>query len=603
MKYYKLLLVFICFLSISLQGAVIPKHVALQNAKEFYQMKFTTRSGNEDVRFKEVVIKSILEEDGTKDPLFYIFNLENSQGFVIASGDDALVPVLGYSTSSSIDVDNLPPNFFNWITLYKDELNSENNGFVYMPEKKQASQMKECAPLLGEIKWGQDAPYNDLCPSVKGRKVVTGCVATAMAQIMKYYSYPERGLGMKYYVTPSINMALSSVFSEHQYDWDNMLPTYDQNSPQVAKDAVSLLMSDCGISIEMDYNIGENGGSGAYNEFVPISLTKYFGYDSNMQNYHREYVPYNEWEKLIRDELDAGRPVLYGGQSSRGGHSFVCDGYDQQGLFHFNWGWDGVADGYFVLTALNPLNTSADNGYNRSHVISVGIQKPSSESTPRSIFIFRNNLTCQQTETSRTNLLIVKPGMVYNFGAYPFSGELGLGLFQNGELVHQLGASIPQESIALLYGVDIPSFRVAIPLEIPNGKYQVYAMSKATGEKQWSKIYAAANYISYLDVTLTSDLIKIESRQIDAGLVASPFNEDDILVEVYPNPTSDRINISANHTLSYIKVYGIGGNVVYDNSNMQRSSMTIDVSSWSKGIYILEGGNDHEKFMKKVIVK
>lgn len=179
---------------------------------------------------------------------------------------------------------------------------------------------------------------------------VTGCVATAMAQIMNYYKYPSVANGSWEYNTASLNIYQKLAFDTISFDWNKMVDVYDNNATTEQKAEVAKLMHTCGVSVSMDY--GSDSGASSYN--IPYALCHYFGYNPNILLKKRDYYPDEEWRRMIMDELEAGHPILYSGQGT-GGHQFILDGCDSNGLFHFNFGWKGYYDGYFELDAVNGL--------------------------------------------------------------------------------------------------------------------------------------------------------------------------------------------------------------------------------------------------------
>ena len=218
---------------------------------------------------------------------------------------------------------------------------------------------------LVSTRWGQRSPYNALCPS----ECVTGCVATAMAQLMKFWEYPNRGTGSYSYYHSTYGQQ-SANFGVTTYDWDNMPIKANSSSPEPVVNALSTLMYHCGVSVDMNYGPEASSASAMV---VANALTSYFRYASSA-SFELQYDYSDEgWKSMLRGEFDAGRPVFYGGQSDRGGHAFICDGYDNMGLFHFNWGWNGRDDGYFQIGALNTYQ----GPFNVLNYSIVGIQPPS----------------------------------------------------------------------------------------------------------------------------------------------------------------------------------------------------------------------------------
>lgn len=323
---------------------------------------------------------------------YYVFPNANSKGFTIVSGDDRLPEIVGYSSQGSYDENNLPEGFVSFMKAYQNLYNKVNLGdaealknlaeIKAWRNKKNASAetSSAVAPLLGNIEWDQTSPYNNMCPRYDSVHVAaTGCVATAMAQVMAYYKYPKQlKADIPGYVNRwnGIPMEIPTITREEGiYDWDNMLPKYNKeaNATQQQKDAVAKLMYHCGAAVQMNY------GPESAASVSASKLAKYFGYDADlMMDLNRSTFSLDKWMQIIDTELAAGRPVLYSGQASDGGHQFICDGKDGEGLYHINWGWSGSQNGYFDLSLLNPEkggtgSGSSTEGYNRLCSMTIGI--------------------------------------------------------------------------------------------------------------------------------------------------------------------------------------------------------------------------------------
>ena len=314
-------------------------------------------------------------------PNLYIFSTENS--FVIMSADDCVKPVLGYSLTGDFDVEDMPDHVRSWLQRYSNEIQyAISSKMSATPETAQlwkalsegkgnvAKANVEVSPLI-QTKWNQNKYYNSLCPAANGGPeghAYTGCVATAMAQIMKYWGHPAKGIGFHSYIWKGQTMYAD--FNSTTYDWDNMQQYYnyyfangtDQNAnwinPPTSEQlsAVATLMYHCGVSVDMNYG---GGSSGAVTAFVANALKTYFHYSSDIAYKEKNSYDSNVWITMVKAELDANRPLEYCGSSdSSGGHAFVCDGYNDSDYFHFNWGWSGHYDGYF---SLDNLDTGANN--------------------------------------------------------------------------------------------------------------------------------------------------------------------------------------------------------------------------------------------------
>lgn len=315
---------------------------------------------------------------------YYVFANGEDKGFTIVSGDDRMPEVVGYSAQGTYDPDHLPANYVGFMKAYQETVEALLKGDAQVSGglaevrqwRAERAGSAAVAPLLGGIKWNQGAPYNNMCPLYDGtNRSVTGCVATAMAQVMMYYQYPkELKTTIKAYNTQTYGIQIPEISSGATYDWDNMLPDYSKSDYSSAQaDAVAKLMYHCGAAVKMDY------GPSSRANVTPAILATYFGYDADlMQDLTRTVFTLQQWMTLIDNELKAKRPILYSGQASDEGHEFVCDGSDGKGLYHINWGWGGYQDGYFDLTILQPTkggagSGSAVDGYNRNCSMIIGI--------------------------------------------------------------------------------------------------------------------------------------------------------------------------------------------------------------------------------------
>ena len=273
----------------------------------------------------------------SKGKELYVFN--GSEGFIIVSGEEAAEPVLGYSDSGSFNPGSIPPQMKWLLEEYAAEISH-----AAVHELKSAPQsrakVEPVEPLLGEIAWDQLYPYNMYCPNYYGKlQAATGCVATAMAQIMRFHCWPEKGRGSNSYtptVYPNIG-ELTADFSQSAYDWDKMLKRYPSDPDQIAAEnaeAVGRFLYDCGVAVNMEYG----HQSGALSEDWCPALVDYFSYTPSVAHREKAYYSRTAWDEIIISELRAGRPVYAAGFTSEGGHAFVFDGCDADGLIHVNWG-------------------------------------------------------------------------------------------------------------------------------------------------------------------------------------------------------------------------------------------------------------------------
>lgn len=305
-------------------------------------------------------------------PAIYAF--ASGEGYVFVAADDVAVPLIGYTDGGSVDFGNLPTNMRSWLDMWAEIIAQVSAN----PEKYRSRRIaKPAAASFAAIepiittKWSQDAPYNNYCPESDGRHFYTGCVATAMAQVMNVHRYPsDFGKGSISYHPASWegDEILSMDFSKLRFSWDDLVDDYSQSYTEAQADAVATLMKACGYSVMMDYTPNV---SNSYAIDVENSLKTYFGYSSMATYRLRSYYDTEAWDGMLLDNLSKGYPVLYSGQSSTGGHAFVCDGSSADGLFHINWGWGGTANGYFSLDVLDPYYEPA-GGYGSGYSISQG---------------------------------------------------------------------------------------------------------------------------------------------------------------------------------------------------------------------------------------
>ena len=304
---------------------------------------------------------------------YYIFNAGDNGGFVIVSGDDRTKAILGYSDNGAIDVNNLPDNVEGWLDYYAAAISSLGDSPVESGTRTQASR-GNIAPLI-QTTWGQGSPYNGQCV-FDGDQCVTGCVATAMAQVVNYYQYPNKVAAIDGYELYNYddNGNITSVryhipaLSSTTLDWKNICDSYGyyDERTDAQKAAVATLMRYCGQSVQMSYG---PSSSGAVTGYIARSLVQYFGYAEGVQMLYRSsYETDEEWENIIYQELSGKHPIVYSGRREGSGHAFVVDGY-KDGLYHVNWGWSGSCDGYFELTV---MNATPERVYNMNHGAIIG---------------------------------------------------------------------------------------------------------------------------------------------------------------------------------------------------------------------------------------
>ena len=319
---------------------------------------------------------------------YYAFNVEGG-GWVIIAGEDRVTSVLGYSDQGTLDFNNLPCNFKSLLNSYKQEIEYMQTYTAddLVPIERVPSYKDDVEPLI-QTNWGQELPYYLQCPLYNNEYCVVGCVATAMAQVMKFWQYPQSCSGVASYYCYDIGRTLAALPAT-TFDYNLMLDSYchwDYENSTLVQDTytdaqaqeVAKLSRYCGQAVEMGYS---PEGSGAYSS-DQLEAMKAFGYRSTAQYVQKGWYYNNyttaEWEAMMKTELQAGRPILYAATDpSAGGHAFICDGYSGNGTFHFNFGWYGTCDGWYVSTALNMTHRDGDVlHFNSNHSMLTGVQPP-----------------------------------------------------------------------------------------------------------------------------------------------------------------------------------------------------------------------------------
>lgn len=370
----------------------------------------------------------------------YIFNGE--EGFVVLSADDRVQPILGYSLTGKFVVEGMPEHISSWLQGYSDEIQYAIDHQIratikttqlwndLLNNKPDATKTAAVVGPLIQTKWDQNSPYNNLCPS----NTLTGCVATAMAQVVKYWNYPTRGIGSHSYQYQTYGK-IAADFGATVYDWGNMPDTCLNTSTSAQKEAVATLMHHCGVMVEMQYGPSESGSNINRSS---IGMATYFNY--NTSYLEKKNYSDTKWSDTLKYELDNNRPILYSGSGNntsgkREGHAFVCDGYDDAGNFHFNWGWSGNGDGYFPLSALTP----GSHNFSEGQLAVIGICPRTDGTTPLALENNQTSLTwtdtqgCSSYNIYRNDALIATttersytdPNPFYGTNKYYVRGHLG----------------------------------------------------------------------------------------------------------------------------------------------------------------------------------
>ena len=391
--------------------------------------------------------------DTRATPLYYVFNVGEKKGFVIVSGDDYIYPVIGHSSEGYHDPDNLPPALEAWLEDTKNGILSAREKNLQAPEKVKlmwenylsgnSVELKSTQSVSSFIqtRWNQgygNSPdhfiYNMLLPQVNGLYCVTGCVATTIAQVLKYYAYPPNGQGRdvtEAYISTKHGLSIPAInMGAETYDWSNMVNNYaTEPSDDNQKNQVARLMYHVGASVGMDYS---PEGSGASTYRAAQSMVKHFDYDKSIIQKDKAYYTDDEWRAILMNEMDNGRPVIYSGTSASGGaHAFLCDGYQSPTSFHFNLGWGGLSDGFYTINSLE---------YNTFNDIVLNVKPNIGGKEAYEIISFNNGAFSSNYAQVNIGESFSAYSDYLNYGFFDFTGELAIALYdQADQLVEVIG--------------------------------------------------------------------------------------------------------------------------------------------------------------------
>lgn len=489
MKRTTTILIAICVSALFANGKQISQNAALSAARKY------SRTG-------QVAPAKNLRSDKTNNAPYYAFNLE--QGYVIVSGDDEMTELVGYAENGFFDAENVPPQMQLWLDGYAEYVAAVQSGKAKARKILLSDSPSVVVEPLVTTKWNQDAPFNNFAPEYTDdnnntQRCATGCAATAMAQIMKFHNWPEQGVGHYSYEHQSFG-TISSNFSEHVYDWTNMIDRYNNGEySNVQADAVALLMKDCGVSLNMNY--GPVSGASIYS-YTP-AFKNYFRYSSRTVN--RSGCETAEFTKIITDELQEGRPIIYCGTGEDGGHAFVVDGYDTNYFLHVNWGWGGYSDGYFDMNYMDPTGLGIGGGsgafkWNQGIVLA----RPLKDGVEPYEFIqqlcfvpyndVKGGIFCEQEmPANKGDVVTILLRNTANLSGESFFGSFNVGMFDdsgalvtmgNEERIENNNGELLEFQSGNLYSVDLPM--TLNTAGIADGNYIVRAMSKANGDV-WRK--------------------------------------------------------------------------------------------------------------------
>lgn len=579
---------FLFFSGIVLAGNV-SEDQARQIAVSFWQSAPVTRGG---IPSLQMVFHSedLVTRSSVQSPAYYVFDNTGGPGFVIVAGDDVAMPVLGYSFEHEFSKDNLPANLKAWLEYMRDEVNEARRSGAKAESvvTRAWSQVEAGTPVveLETAKWNQTDPYNMLCPKVNMQFAYTGCTITALAIVMRYHQWPEKGVGtLPGYQTDTYRVTVPDLPLGHTYDWKNMLLEYPYfGYSQAEATAVATLMRDCGVMLQADFGPVGSSGTAASTFYIPSGLTTYMGYDKRVRTISRNGYTTSEWNSLMQGELESNRPVIYSGFNDNAGHAFVLDGYTDQNYYRVNWGWGGYCDGYFLLTVLDPEGQGAggsEGGYNMYQDAVIGIQKDDGGA-----YLEELRYGERFSEQEVCGLSVDEPvvsgkpfelyvGNLKNTGSGTFTGEIMFGVVdKEGKIVEELYImQISEWSVSAWY---IFTETVTINTPVLPG-YRIRGYYRSANTPEWTLIKGNDEDGCVWDLLIADEYSIEETTQLT-------YNKKSRLLRLL---VKDGVSVSLRSS---------GGSDCSDKCQIQGNEITVDTSLLRDGTYslTLQKGDDRK---------
>lgn len=479
---------------------------------------------------------------------------------VVIANDDTFKPVLAYYDAVPEGAEVPALNW--WLEAMNQSLDEQlADGVLPYDVERKANYKESVEPML-KTEWGQGAPFNNLTPTYtsgsKEEHYVTGCVATAMAQVLRYHEYPAKGKGYNkwlFYPNGENADAVSTrVNFTSTYDWDNMIKSYEGKYTDEQAKAVATLMRDCGAASSMQYT---PSGSGSTNNAAINGMRKNLKFDYGTKNYIRLYTPKSLWMDIIYEELSEGRPIMYGGSTSSGsGHEFVFDGYDKDGLVHVDWGWSGTGNGYFDVALLN----SQEGSFSEMQDMIVVRVPGQTNKGYHSMFV-----TSGVTATVSKNVVNLEGAVIANMDDMPFTGQIGIMAVNTA--TGEPAVYVDRKTLKSIgHGYGFKNYSLGFDAStLSDGEYQLFFATHSTDEdlveSGWYPVYSNENIVFNYTLTVANGKYTVKEGDSDWYI-----------------QTGIKHTAISNNKKTSGAVYSIDGRV-----------MGNDINAMGKGLYIVDG--------------
>ena len=506
------LLLLMLFVSIVAMGGPVTPDEARQKITKFMNPRRANAISESSLQLVATSHYQVQKE--TMAASYYVFNVGEGQGFVIAGADDRVPAVLGYSSNGKFDPQNMPENMKAWLESYDDQM-------AYLNEHPEAAAPRKTvsggsiSPLL-QSEWNQGNPYNLLCPEDGGQHSVTGCAATAMAQVMYFHQWPKQTVAeIPGYTSKDKGFVLPAISAGKSIDWENMVPKYTGGETDAQKQAVAELMLLCGTAVQMNYSASSSAANTSY---VADAWVNYLDYDAATIYENRSSYRQAAWNQKVYDELAAGRPVLYAGQSSGGGHAFVIDGYGGDDYFHVNWGWGGGSNNYFLLSILDPGSnsgigaSSSTDGYSYDQGAIFGAQPNTGISPSVTPIMTTSSISApsglEVTRTATTqDFQVDVTASFWNMTGKTCTFDMAYGVYDETDNLLAV-ATLWSYTLENTYGWGNAKATIPFGANITSGSYIIKPISRENGAETWYPNKGTETY--FLTATISDNTLTLQ---------------------------------------------------------------------------------------------